>query len=60
MILNRNKIIHGNLSPSKVLFLEDGFTKLSDWYNFNRDGWKNDFVDACSTIYQCAALELIN
>lgn len=59
LILNKNNITHGNLCPSRVIFLDDGFTKLSNWYNFNRDGWVNDFVDACSTIYQSVTLNLI-
>lgn len=60
IVLNRNGITHGNLFPSKVLFLENGFTKLSTWYSFNRDDWENDFVDACSTVFQCVTLTLFS
>lgn len=58
LLLNKNKITHGNLLPKHIEFLEDGQTKLGNWYNCNRPSWKNDLVDACATIHQCVTLAL--
>jgi len=51
MGLQKIELAHGQISPRVVYFTSKGFIRLAGWYLENREGFENDFIDACSLIY---------
>ncbi|KAL4435095.1 hypothetical protein ABPG74_003588 [Tetrahymena malaccensis] len=51
------ELVHGNVSPRLIYFTGKGYLRLAGWYLENRETFQNDFIDACTLIYQLATLE---
>lgn len=53
------ELVHGNVQPRLIYFTSKGFIRLAGWYLDNQDDFENDFLDACSIVFQLATLNSI-